>query len=87
MSRLQSVIYNGVPALDPQSLYREMMDRNLPVESWFGKANSITCPLGEGPGIGHILLTGRDVTTLQARTTTSPCTDVVISFTDDPRAR
>lgn len=77
-SRVQTVIYNGKPCLDPRSLYREMIDRNLPVDSWFGKANSFVCPLGETPGTGTILLTEKQVTDLSAVTT-----DADLEFIDD----
>lgn len=77
MSRLQTILYNSKPCLDPRSLYRELIDRNLPVDTWFGKANSFICPLGESPGTGTILLTERQVNELSGVTS-----DASLEFID-----
>lgn len=47
---------NEVSLIDPAKLFEQCRSQNMPVDSWLGKANSYTCPLGSEPGIAYLLV-------------------------------
>lgn len=62
-----AVTFAGKSCLDPALLHRECLDRGLPVEPWFGRANSFRCPLGPDSGVGWVLMRRQDVDALPPR--------------------
>lgn len=54
------VTFEGYSCLDPKVLYEECAQRNLPIDTWFRRANSFTCPMGGPAGRGWFLVS-RDV--------------------------
>jgi hypothetical protein len=56
-----ATLFAGRPCIDPTILYKDCVDRGLPVRMWHGKANLFRCPNGRGPGRGQILLTQEDI--------------------------
>lgn len=59
-SRFALSFSTGVPITlyDPAELYRQCLEADppVPVDSFWGKANSFTVPLGSEPGIGYFLV-------------------------------
>lgn len=51
------VTFAGFGCLDPKALHRTCLDRSLPCDLWFGKANVFRHPAGRGPGTGAVLMT------------------------------
>ena len=50
------ITFAGYPCLDPKDLARAYADAELPPGPWWGRANSYVCPLGEGPGVAHLVM-------------------------------
>lgn len=59
---------NRYPLFDPRRLYEQCRDQGIPTEPWWGKCNSFTNPLGEGPAKGMILLRRQDIDNLNVDT-------------------
>lgn len=55
---------NGIPCNDPGDLYPQSIEQRLPLDFW-GRANSLSCPLGSEPGECWLLLLREDVDRLQ----------------------
>lgn len=55
------VTFGGQPCLDPFAFWEFCRTNNHPIEPWFGRANSFSCPLGQEPGYGYVLMTRGDL--------------------------
>jgi hypothetical protein len=56
-----AITLGGYPAVDPRSLYDWCLKHKVPVDTWWTKANGFNCPIGPGPGTGHLLLTKKNL--------------------------
>jgi hypothetical protein len=57
-----SVTFGDLPCFVPLMLYKEAERLDLPVGTWWGKANSFRCVRGREPGRGWLLMLRRDLT-------------------------
>lgn len=58
------VSFGGKDCLDPLQLREDCLRLRLPIEPWWGKANSFRCPLGGTPGSGVVLMRRADLEAL-----------------------
>lgn len=53
--------FGDFPCLDPKTLFQQCLERGLPVDRWYGKANYYQCPLGWQAGRGALLMRWGDL--------------------------
>lgn len=57
---MSTVFFGGFPCTGPREAAEKCFRWHLPTDSFLGKANSYTCPLGEDPGFGTVLMKRSD---------------------------
>ena len=54
------ITLGGQDGCDPIAVWKAATEREnpWPVDNWIGLPNAFTCPLGSDPGVGHVLMSG-----------------------------